>query len=157
MVIFNYISESPSSTESLGEKIGNVIEAGSVIALKGELGCGKTLFTRGICRGLGVPLRTVNSPTFVLINEYSGRLPVFHLDLYRLSSEEDAMELGLADYFNRAAEGVMIIEWAEKIMNLLPNDRLLVEFKRLSARRRQITMSAKGSRFTSILQGFKTK
>jgi len=152
MITCTFTSENPSRTASLGQSIGERLAAGSVIALTGELGCGKTLFTRGICQGLDVPLRLVNSPTFVLVNEYQGRLPVFHLDLYRLSTGDDVMELGLADYFTRTAEGVMIIEWAEKIYDLLPIDRLLVEFERLSARRRLITMSARGRRFAGILK-----
>ena len=79
-----FFSNSPAATLALGKKIGRASAPGSIIALTGELGCGKTLLTRGICAGLGVPLRQVNSPTFVLVNEYQGRLPVFHMDLYRL-------------------------------------------------------------------------
>src|SRR3989304_5356528 len=100
---FIYFSGSPAATSSLGRKMGERLEAGSVIALTGELGCGKTLLARGICEGLGVPLRLVNSPTFVLVNEYRGRLPVFHLDLYRLNDAADGVELGMTDYLFRAA------------------------------------------------------
>ncbi len=146
-------SESPAATTALGRRIGEQLTEGSVIALTGELGCGKTLLTKGICEGLGVPGRTVNSPTFVLVNEYRGRLPVFHLDLYRLGSEADVVELGITDYFSRAASGVMIIEWAEKIPDLLPQDKLFVEFDRLSARKRRIAMTADGERFRDIIQG----
>ena len=117
-------SHSPATTSNIGRRIGERLQAGSVIALIGELGCGKTLLTRGICAGLDVPLRQVNSPTFILVNEYKGRLPVFHLDVYQLSTESDGVELGIIDYLSRAASGVMIIEWAEKMLTLLPDELL---------------------------------
>lgn len=146
-------SQSPAATVALGKSIAGYLDAGGVIALTGELGCGKTLLTRGICEGLGVPARAINSPTFVLVNEYRGRLPVFHLDLYRLDNEADVVDLGITDYFTRAGAGLMIIEWAEKIPSLLPEDRLLVEFTRLSARKRNIRISTSGERFKRLLEG----
>jgi tRNA threonylcarbamoyladenosine biosynthesis protein TsaE len=121
----------------------------------GELGCGKTLFTRGIGAGLGVPLRQVNSPSFVLVNEYRGRLPVFHLDLYRIAGEVDGVELDITGYLRRAASGVMIIEWAEKILPLLPADILRVDFEVLSARERRITFSSMARRFTGLFEGLR--
>jgi tRNA threonylcarbamoyladenosine biosynthesis protein TsaE len=151
MLVHTYTSNNPKQTESLGETIGEKLAAGSVIALSGELGCGKTLLTKGICHGLGVPKRLVNSPTFVLINEYSGRVPVFHLDVYRLETSDDVIDLGLMDYFARTSEGVMIIEWAERIAALLPEDRILVQFTRLSARRRRLVFSA-AERYREIIE-----
>ena len=118
----------------------------------GELGCGKTLLTRGICDGLGVPLRQVNSPTFVLVNEYRGRLPVFHMDLYRLDEIADGFEIGILDYLGRVESGVMVVEWAEKVLSLLPRDRLEVRFHILSARKRRIELLAGGGRFNSLLK-----
>jgi tRNA threonylcarbamoyladenosine biosynthesis protein TsaE len=147
-----FLSNSPAVTSTLGKRIGKHLEAGGVIALIGELGCGKTLLTRGICAGLDVPLRQVNSPTFVLVNEYRGRLPVFHLDLYRIGSEADAIELGITDYLWRAASGLMIIEWAEKILPLLPADILTVEFQILSARKRRIVFSTTGDLFGGLFK-----
>jgi tRNA threonylcarbamoyladenosine biosynthesis protein TsaE len=138
MAGYEYISHSPSATQSFGQRMGEVLRGGSLIALLGELGCGKTLLTRGICAGLGVPLRQVNSPTFVLVNEYQGRLPVFHMDLYRLGDSGDVFDIGLADYLARGSEGVIIIEWAEKVLPLLPADYLKVEFTVLSARQRRL-------------------
>ena len=125
--------------------------AGSVIALIGELGCGKTLLTRGICEGLGVPLRQVNSPTFVLVNEYRGRLPVFHMDLYRLGGAADVFEIGIVDYLARAGAGGMLVEWAEKIASILPENRLEVRFAVLSARKREIRMAAYGGHFGNMI------
>jgi tRNA threonylcarbamoyladenosine biosynthesis protein TsaE len=142
-----FLSHSPAATLSLGKRMGELLEPESIIALIGELGCGKTLLTRGVCAGLGVPLRQVNSPTFVMVNEYRGRLPVFHMDLYRFGSIADGFDIGIMDYLSRAEYGVMIIEWAEKILSLLPADLLKVEFQTLSARKRQISFSASGNRF----------
>ena len=150
-----FISHSPAATSELGEKTGRLLEDGAVIGLIGGLGCGKTLLTRGICAGLDVPLRQVNSPTFVLVNEYKGRLPVFHLDLYRIGSEADGVELGIADYLRRAASGVIIIEWAEKILPLLPADLLKVEFEMLSTRKRRIIFSSVAKRYASLFRELK--
>ena len=149
---YEFFSSSPAATTALGKRIGERLEPGSVVALTGELGCGKTLLTRGICAGLSVPLRQVNSPTFVLVNEYRGRLPVFHLDMYQIGAEADAVELGITDYLSRAADGVMIIEWAEKIIPLLPDDLLYINFEILSAKRRRIAFSTAGKRFDGLLK-----
>jgi tRNA threonylcarbamoyladenosine biosynthesis protein TsaE len=145
-------SHSPAVTSRLGQRMGKQFQAGSVIALIGELGCGKTLLTRGICAGLDVPLRRVNSPSFVLVNEYSGRLPVFHMDLYRLGEIADGFEIGLLDYLARAEYGIMVVEWAEKILSLLPYDRLEVRFHIMSARQRQIELSASDDKFGSLFR-----
>ncbi|OGO06638.1 MAG: tRNA (adenosine(37)-N6)-threonylcarbamoyltransferase complex ATPase subunit type 1 TsaE [Chloroflexi bacterium RBG_13_57_8] len=150
-----FFSQSPAATLALGKKIGGRLPAGSVLALTGELGCGKTLFTRGLSAGLDVPLRLVNSPTFVLVNEYPGRLPVFHLDLYRIGSEADGVELGITDYLQRAEAGAMIIEWAEKIWPLLPPDLLKVEFEIISSRRRRLVFSSAGQKFDGLLKVIK--
>ncbi|MCJ7605890.1 MAG: tRNA (adenosine(37)-N6)-threonylcarbamoyltransferase complex ATPase subunit type 1 TsaE [Dehalococcoidales bacterium] len=146
------LSSSPAATTAFGHRMGAVLEPGSVIALTGELGCGKTLLTRGICAGLGVPLRQVNSPTFVLVNEYRGRLPVFHLDVYRLNSEADVVDIGILDYLSRTGSGVMIVEWAEKIAGVLPDDRLNIEITTLSARRRSLNFSTNGERFATLMK-----
>jgi tRNA threonylcarbamoyladenosine biosynthesis protein TsaE len=155
MYKYEFFSHSPAATLALGRKIGERLVPGSVIALTGELGCGKTLLTRGICAGLDVPLRQVNSPTFVLVNEYRGRLPVFHVDLYRLAGISDGFEIGITDYLSRAASGVMIIEWAEKIFSLLPTDLLKVAFEILSTRQRRIVLSSDGSRFARFFKELK--
>jgi tRNA threonylcarbamoyladenosine biosynthesis protein TsaE len=152
MYKYEFFSNSPAATLAMGKKIGEHLRPGSIIALIGELGCGKTLLTRGICDGLDVPLRQVNSPTFVLVNEYKGRLPVFHMDLYRLDNIEDGFEIGIIDYFSRAASGVMIIEWAEKMSSLLPPDILRIEFDIISLRKRRIVFSSVAEKFAGILK-----
>ena len=149
---YTFLSNSPAATSDFGKRMGEQLKGGSVIALIGELGCGKTLLTRGICDGLGVPLRQVNSPTFVLVNEYRGRLPVFHMDLYRLGEMADGFEIGILDYLAQVESGVMVVEWAEKVLSLFPQDRLEVRFHILSVRKRQIELSASGDRFDGLLK-----
>lgn len=146
------ISNSPRATFELGRGLGEKLIAGSVVALTGELGCGKTVLTRGLCDGLDVPLRQVNSPTFVLVNEYHGRMPVFHMDMYQIATESDAVELGIIDYLNRARSGVLIIEWGERVLLLLPDDLLKVNFEILSARKRRIELSAGGEKSADLLE-----
>ena len=114
-------TSSPEETERLGESIGRALEPGIVVALIGELGAGKTTLTKGIARGLDVP-DLIHSPTFTLIHEHKGRLPVYHFDLYRLDTIEQIEDLGYEDYFH--GPGVTIVEWAEKIASLLPADHL---------------------------------
>ena len=147
-----FLSRSPAATAALGKRMGELIEAGNIIALIGELGCGKTLLARGIGGGLGVPPRQVNSPTFVLVNEYRGRLPVLHLDLYRLAGEVDGVELGIADYLRRATSGVMVIEWAEKILPLLPAGILKIELEILTALQRRLCLSSVGDKFNGLFK-----
>jgi len=108
-----FISHSPAETESLGEKFGRAAERGTVFALTGELGAGKTQLVKGLARGLGITAR-VHSPTFTLVNEYAGgRLKLFHLDLYRLETPEQISSAGIGDFL--PPDGVAVIEWAERI------------------------------------------
>jgi tRNA threonylcarbamoyladenosine biosynthesis protein TsaE len=151
-VDYTFLSQGPAATSAMGKRIGEKLKAGSVIALTGELGCGKTLLTRGICAGLRVPLRQVNSPSFILVNEYRGRLPIFHIDLYRIASESDGVELGIMDYLRRGRAGVVVIEWAEKIPDLFPSDLLKVDFKVISPKQRRIIFSASGVAFANVFK-----
>jgi len=144
-------SNRPSATAAIGKFLGERLRAGTVIALIGELGCGKTLLTRGICAGLGVPLRQVNSPTFILVNEYRGKLPVFHFDFYRINELSEGVDIDILDYFSRASSGIILVEWAEKVLSLFPADFLKVEFEVLSAMRRRITFSAIGKGYNELL------
>ena len=124
----------PDATECFGVALGELLFPGAVVALDGELGAGKTHLVRGICSGLGVPnLAAVNSPTFVLIQEYRGRLPVFHFDAYRLTSPREFAELGVEEYF--AAGGVCCVEWASRVAEFLPGDRLGVRLEHAGAGR----------------------
>jgi tRNA threonylcarbamoyladenosine biosynthesis protein TsaE len=146
-----FLTGSPSATQDMGKRIGEKLNLGSIIALTGELGCGKTCFTKGLCAGLGIPKRYVNSPTFAFVNEYRGRLPVFHLDLYRVEGIAMSLEVGVLDYLLQAESGVAVIEWAEKILPLLSNSYLAVNFSVLSAKKREIMLVGFGEGFCKLL------
>lgn len=147
MVKHVFRSDSPEETFECGKRLGKKLETDSVVALIGDLGCGKTLFTRGICQGAGVLEKYVNSPTFAFINEYPGKLPVFHMDLYRLNTTEELFELGILDYLLQAKNGIMIVEWAEKIIDVLPEDYLEVRFHVLSDNQRRLEFHSAGGKY----------
>ncbi len=151
------ITRGPTATRKLGQRIGQQLKAGSVIALIGELGCGKTCFTKGLCAGLGIPGKQVNSPTFAFVNEYQGRLLVLHLDLYRIDDMSAGLDVGIMDYMARTEKGVAIIEWADRVLPLLPEDRLAVRFDVLSTRKRQLELTARGKRFGRIIRELEAK
>ena len=116
----HYKSESPEETQALGEKLGKILKQGDVIALIGDLGTGKTCLTQGITRGVGIaPDEIVSSPSYILINEYNGTVPIYHIDLYRLENSEEIAELGLSEYVE--GDGICIIEWAERMGDALPD------------------------------------
>ncbi len=115
-----FTTEKPEETQTLGEKLGKTLKRGDVIALVGDLGTGKTCLTQGIARGVGIASdEVVNSPSYILINEYSGEIPIYHIDLYRLENSEEIAELGLSEYIE--GDGICIIEWAERMSDLLPD------------------------------------
>lgn len=147
-----FLSDSPEETFSYGKRLGKKLEAGSIIVLIGELGCGKTLFTRGICEGVGVFEKYVSSPTFAFVNEYSGKLPVLHMDLYRLNTTDELFELGILDYLRRVEAGIMVVEWAEKIIGILPEDYLKIEFQVLALTSRRLEFESIGGRFDRYLE-----
>ncbi len=122
-----YLSHSPEETEQLGEQLGRTLRPGSVVAYRGDLGMGKTAFTRGLARGLGCTC-CVTSPTFTIVNEYSGALPLFHFDMYRLDSSDDLFDIGWEDYLSRG--GVCAVEWSERVEDALPDDTLWVSIAR---------------------------
>ena len=131
-----FISNSPAETEAIGRQLADNVDAGSVLALKGELGSGKTLFTQGLVAGLG-STAAVTSPTFTIVHEYQGgRLPVYHFDFFRLENRRAAARLGLDDYF--FGEGVSVIEWADRFPELVPEQARWISFEIKSQRRRSI-------------------
>ena len=121
---------SREDTQLFGELLGRSLEEGDVIALVGDLGTGKTTLTQGIAKGMGIS-QPVNSPTFSLIHEYPGRIPLFHCDPYRLNSPDDLYDLGFEEYFERG--GVVIVEWANLVEDLLPEERLTITLKHFDA------------------------
>jgi len=131
------VSASAEATEAAGERLGATLGPGAVVALTGELGAGKTCFVQGLVRGLGATVRAT-SPTFVLVNQYAGRVPIHHVDAYRTESMSELMDLGLLEMVG--GEGVTIIEWADKLTPLLPPDAIHVHVAGVGDEPRTITI-----------------
>ena len=132
-----FITNSPQETEALGQKLGQMLPAGTVIAYRGDLGAGKTAFTRGLARGLGIQ-DPVTSPTYTIVNEYlGGRIPLFHFDMYRLHSAEDLFDIGWDDYLER--QGICAVEWSENVEEALENP-LVVTICKTGEESRKITL-----------------
>ena len=142
-------STSPEMTGKLGEKLGKKLWSGAVVALVGDLGSGKTVLAQGILRGIGVKDRYMNSPSYVLIKEYKGKFPAYHLDLFRLKNKKELNSLGIEEYL--FSDGVTIIEWAERAKNILPRDYLEIHLKFTSAKKRDISFLPKGKGYQCVL------
>ena len=121
-----YYTHSEAETEALAQRLAPYLDPGTVIAFDGDLGAGKTAFTRGLARGLGITER-VTSPTYTIVNEYDGRIPLFHFDMYRLTSSEDLFDIGWEDYLERG--GILAVEWSERVADAL-EDPLRVSIRR---------------------------
>ena len=133
-----FITNSPEETEVVGEKLAKILSAGAVIAYRGDLGAGKTAFTRGLAKGLGCT-EPVTSPTYTIVNEYlSGRMPLFHFDMYRLHSADDLFDIGWEDYLERG--GVCAVEWSENVADAL-EDPIIVTLEKLGEESRRITVT----------------
>ena len=132
-----FITNTTEETERIGQRLGEKLHGGEVIAYRGDLGAGKTAFTRGLARGLGINMR-VTSPTYTIVNEYlGGRLPLFHFDMYRLGSADDLFDIGWEDYLRRG--GVCAVEWSENVSEAI-GDAITVEIEKLSDETRKITV-----------------
>ncbi len=132
-----YITHSPEETESLGQALGQRLKGGEIVAYTGDLGAGKTAFTRGLARGLGITMQ-VTSPTYTLVNEYmGGRLELFHFDMYRLGSSEELFDIGWDDYLLRG--GVCAVEWSENVADAM-EDAIWVRISHMGENCRQITI-----------------
>lgn len=135
-----FITNSPQETELLGERLGKTLCGGEVIAYLGDLGAGKTAFTRGLARGLGITMR-VTSPTYTIVNEYTGgRLPLFHFDMYRLGSSEELFDIGWEDYLLRG--GVCAVEWSENVCDAMEN-AITVAIEKTDDETRRITIEGR--------------
>jgi len=144
-------TKSVSETSRIGKSIGSLLLPGDVVALVGELGTGKTQFIKGLAAGVGVGKPTyIASPSFTLINEYAGKVPFYHIDLFRLKSEKEAEELGLEEYFQRG--GITAIEWADKIPSLLPQEIFWIHIRYTGRHTRSFEMIAKGERHEELLK-----
>lgn len=146
-------TESAAATRALGAQLGALLRPGDFIALRGDLGAGKTQFVQGIATGLAVPAAYhVTSPTYTVLNIYPGRLQLFHFDLYRLSGPDEVFELGFDDYFY--GEGVSVVEWSERLAADCPEDHLSVDFTYDGDDRRTLTITPHGRRSVELFQQF---
>ena len=139
-----YVTNSPAETEALGQRLAETLQPGDVIAYTGDLGAGKTAFTRGLARGLGITER-ITSPTFTIVNEYEGRTPLFHFDMYRLGSSDELFDIGWDDYLARG--GVCAVEWSERVSDALPEDTIFVDIARTDEHEDWRTITVTGGRF----------
>lgn len=150
---WHLVSRSEAETEELARALAQGLEPGTVLALVGNLGAGKTRLVRAVCDALGVDRRDVASPTFVLVHEYEGRLPVYHFDIYRLRQPSDFLGLGADEYLN--SDGVCLIEWADRVEGLLPADHLRVEIVVTGETMREFSFQATGPRSQRLVTRLK--
>jgi tRNA threonylcarbamoyladenosine biosynthesis protein TsaE len=141
------ITSSPEETQEFGARLGELARPGDVFLLVGKLGAGKTCLTQGIARGLGIA-EYAASPSFVVARELYGRLPLYHMDFYRLENPAEIADLGLDDYFY--GKGVSVVEWAEKGLSLLPPEHLLIEMNYISDTGRRLKLKASGKRYRQL-------
>jgi tRNA threonylcarbamoyladenosine biosynthesis protein TsaE len=142
--------QSLEETMALGRRLGRLLPPGAVVGLTGPLGAGKTHFVRAVSEGLGLTQeRAVSSPTFVLIQEYEGRLPIYHFDAYRLRNEREFLELGAQEYFE--GQGVCLVEWADKVANALPAEILRVMLNVTGEESRRFTFQGRGARYDALV------
>ncbi|RDY66680.1 MULTISPECIES: tRNA (adenosine(37)-N6)-threonylcarbamoyltransferase complex ATPase subunit type 1 TsaE [Halobacillus] len=145
MTTFEWRSSSTEETQQMAEKLGQRLQPGDVLTLEGDLGAGKTTFTKGLGKGLGVK-RTINSPTFTIMKEYQGRIPFYHMDVYRL--EESDEDLGFDEYFE--GDGVTVVEWAQFIHEFLPDERLDITIRYLDDSTRLFTLKAASGHYEAL-------
>lgn len=155
MTALTLATRGPDDTAAIGATLGQLVAAGDVLLLRGNLGAGKTRLTQGLARGLGIA-QDVTSPTFILVNEYrSGRLPLYHIDLYRIAGDVEADALGLDEYF--FGEGVTVVEWPDRAPGALPDEYLAIELVPVAGdeQARHVTVTAAGARATDLLQALR--
>ncbi|MRG87341.1 tRNA (adenosine(37)-N6)-threonylcarbamoyltransferase complex ATPase subunit type 1 TsaE [Salinibacillus xinjiangensis] len=145
MKSFKISTSSPEETMNFSANLANKLQPGDVITLEGDLGAGKTTFTKGLARGLNIK-RTVNSPTFTIVKEYEGDLPLYHIDAYRLEHNEE--DLGFDEYFE--GDGIVVVEWAKFIADYLPEERLNIEITYQEQDGRIIELLPQGQRFEKM-------
>lgn len=144
---YKIVTSSAEETREWARRLAERARAGDVIALEGDLGAGKTTFAQGLAQGLGAP-GVVNSPTFTIVKEYPGRVPLYHMDAYRI--EDEFEELGLEEYFY--GDGVTVVEWASRVPSLLPENLLTIRVNRLSEDERELVFQPRGERFERLCE-----
>jgi tRNA threonylcarbamoyladenosine biosynthesis protein TsaE len=147
--MFSVITSSPEQTWQIGQMLGSRLEPGDTVCLYGDLGAGKTSFAYGIALGLEVQEQYITSPTFTFVNEYKGRIPFYHIDLYRLKAPEELEGIGFEEYID--SDGATVIEWAERAEDELPEDRLSVYLNYVDEHSREIGFLAEGERYEKLL------
>lgn len=149
--MLKYNTESAEETSNIGEQLGGLLSKGNIICLSGDLGAGKTAFTKGIAKGMGVK-DYVTSPTYTIINEYEGRLPLYHFDVYRLNDVSEMYELGYEEYF--FGDGVVVLEWADIVRDIIPGERLWITILNTKGdNSREIIMEPTGEDYEKIVKG----
>lgn len=152
-MMFSVITTNPEQTEHLGELLGTRLGRGDVVCLYGDLGAGKTNLAFGIAMGLEVQEQYITSPTFTLVNEYQGRVPFYHIDLYRLKTPSELDGIGFEEYIE--SDGVTVIEWAERAEDELPEERFSIYLSYVSDNSREMGFLAEGERYKKLLEGLK--
>jgi tRNA threonylcarbamoyladenosine biosynthesis protein TsaE len=147
---WNFVSTSETETERLAGHLAQVLEPGTAVALVGNLGAGKTRLVRALCEALGVDRRAIASPTFVLVHEYEGRLPVYHFDTYRLRDPHDFLALGADEYLS--GEGICLIEWADRVAAWLPADHLRIDIAVTGETTRDFVFTASGPNASGLIE-----
>jgi tRNA threonylcarbamoyladenosine biosynthesis protein TsaE len=148
-MMYSVITSNPEQTWRIGELLGALLGPGDVVCLYGDLGAGKTSLSYGIALGLGVKEQYITSPTFTFVNEYEGRVPFYHIDLYRLKDPEELVNIGFEEYLGSG--GVTVIEWAERAEDELPGERLSVYLNYVDENSREIGFLAEGERYQKLL------
>ncbi|MQF83088.1 tRNA (adenosine(37)-N6)-threonylcarbamoyltransferase complex ATPase subunit type 1 TsaE [SAR202 cluster bacterium AD-802-E10_MRT_200m] len=146
---YTLVSKSPDETLEIGRLLGMQTQPGDIILLTGQLGSGKTVLTQGIAIGLEVKERP-RSATFILISEYQGRLPFFHLDLYRIERADEALNLGLGEYID--GEGVTVVEWADRALTVFPTERLDIQMELVDEQTRSLVINPHGKRYKELVK-----
>lgn len=145
------ISNSAEATHKIGEKLGKLLSKGNILCLSGDLGAGKTALTQGIAKGMGVN-EYVTSPTYTIINEYQGRIPLYHFDVYRLNDVEEMYELGYEEYF--FGDGAVVVEWADIVRDIVPEERLWITILHAKDENsREIILEPTGETYEEIVKG----
>jgi tRNA threonylcarbamoyladenosine biosynthesis protein TsaE len=151
--MFSVITSSPEQTWRTGQLLGNLLGAGDTVCLYGDLGAGKTNFTYGIAQGLEVRDQYITSPTYAFVNEYEGRIPLYHIDLYRLEEPDELENIGFEEYLE--SDGVTVIEWAERAEDELPAERLSVYLSAVDEKSRELGFLAEGERYEKLVEEMK--
>lgn len=151
--MFSVITSSPEQTWEIGRFLGKLLDAGDTVCLYGDLGAGKTNFAYGVARGLGVREQYITSPTFTFVNEYEGRVPLYHIDLYRLRGTDELENIGFDEYIE--SDGVTVIEWAERAEDQLPVENLRVYLSSLDEKSRELGFLGEGERYKKLVAELK--